>query len=232
MNDAIVEISDLSNDYRGLRPLRVRELTVRSGDVVALVGFDQAAAEVFVNLLTGATVPDRGTIRVFGRPTSEIADAAEWLAFVDRFGIVSDRAVLLDPMTVEQNLAMPFTLEIEPPPAEIRVRAAALARETGLPEQSWQQRVLEIDGELRTRVRLARALALDPALLLLEHASASIDPRSSARLAADIRAVAERRGIALLSIGADEAFARSIAPTVLALDPASGRLAPPRRRWF
>src|SRR5205085_10561960 len=138
------------------------------------VGLDEAAAEVFVNLVTGATLPDRGVVKLFGRLTTAIGDSADWLALVDRFGIVSRRAVLLDPLSVIQNLALPFTLEIEPPPDDIRARAEALAREVGLAEPSWSRRVGELDAVERARVRLARALALDPAALLLEHVSAAV----------------------------------------------------------
>src|SRR5471030_1638006 len=113
----------MSKDYRGLRPLRIAGLTIAADDQIALLGFDQVSAEVFINLATGATLPDAGEIRVFGRPTSAIADSADWLATVDRFGIVSERAVLLDQLTVVQNLAMPFTLAVEPPSDEVRVKA-------------------------------------------------------------------------------------------------------------
>ena len=128
----VLELSDVSKDYRGLRPLRIAGLTVQPGEHIAIIGLDQTTAEVFVNLITGATLPDRGEVRLFGRPTSAITDSADWLAVVDRFGIVSPRAVLLDSLTVVQNLAMPFTLDIEPPAEDVRRRAVALAERVGL----------------------------------------------------------------------------------------------------
>ena len=57
---------------------------------------------------------------VFGRATSSIADSAEWFATVDRFGIVSERIVLLDQLTAAQNIAMSLTLDIDPVPGAIR----------------------------------------------------------------------------------------------------------------
>src|SRR5947209_4601064 len=129
-------------------------------------------AEVFVNLVTGATLPDNGEVRIFGRPTAAVSDSADWLALVDRFGIVSARAVLLGGLSVIQNLSMPFTLEIEPPPDDVCVRAARLATEVGLAERSWHRPVSELGPTDLARVRLARALAHEPAVLLLEHASA------------------------------------------------------------
>lgn len=224
---------DVSKDYHGLRPLRLAALRVDAGDLVAIVGLDQHAAEVFVNLVTGAVAPDRGEVRAFGRPTTEIGDAAEWLAFVDRFGIVSGRAVLLDALTVLQNLAMPFTLDIEPPPPDVLARATALAREVGLPEPTCTRPAGELDAADRARLRLGRALALDPAIVLLEHPSADLLRPDVAPLARQIRAVAERRRATVVAVTADEEFAGIVATRVLRLDAATGRLSGRSRgRWF
>ena len=229
---AVLEFAGISKDYRGLRPLRIADLRVAAGDHVAILGLDQASAEVFVNLATGATLPDAGRVSIFGRPTEAISDSTDWLATVDRFGIVSERAVLLDALTVIQNLAMPFTLEIEPPPDDVRVRAEALAREVGLAETSWTRPVGELDATGWLRVRFGRAIALDPAVLLLEHASARLAREDVAAMGEGMRAVAARRGMALVAATADEAFARAVAARVLTLEPATGRLREQRRRWF
>ena len=82
------------------------------------------------------------------------------------------------------------------------------------------------------RVRLGRAIALDPAILLLEHASATLDRDQVAALAADLRSIAARRGIALVAVTADAAFAGAVAPRVLTLEPATGKLKEPRRGRF
>jgi ABC-type lipoprotein export system ATPase subunit len=228
----VLEFVGISKDYRGLRPLRIADLRIAAGEHVAILGFDQPAAEVFVNLATGTTLPDAGQVAVLGRATTAISDSADWLVTVDRFGIVSDRAVLLDELTVIQNLAMPFTLAIEPPSNEIRARAVALAREVGLAETSWDAPVSQLDPDGRVRVRFGRAIALDPAILLLEHISASVGRHGVPKLGADIRSVAGRRGAALVAASADEAFARAVASRVLTLEPSSGQLKERRRRWF
>src|SRR5215468_5905036 len=111
---SVLRISGVRRKYQGLRPLRINALTIETGERVALSGLDAGAAEVLVNLVTGASVPDEGEVAVTGRTTASIADGDEWLASLDRFGIVSPRAVLLDSATLLQNLAMPLSLEIEP----------------------------------------------------------------------------------------------------------------------
>jgi ABC-type polar amino acid transport system ATPase subunit len=139
--------------------------------------------------------------------------------------------VLLDALTVIQNLAVPFTLEIEPPPDAVRVSAEAIAREVGLAEATWARPVAELDAAGVLRVRLGRAIALNPLILLLEHASARLSPGDVAPLGAQIRAVAAARGIALVAAAADQRFATAVADRVLTLEAASGRLKK-TRRWF
>ena len=232
MSGPVLDLSDVSKEYQGLRPLRIERLVVGHADSVAIVGLDRVTAEVFVNLVTGATVPDRGEVKLFGRPTSAIADSADWLAVVDRFGIVSERAVLLDGLSVIQNLSMPFTLEIEPPPDDVRVRAEELAREVELNESTWTRPLGELDRPSRLRARLARALALDPGILLLEHATVDLPPADGVAFGRHVRQIAARRRAAIVTATADPAVAAAVATQVLTLDPATGRLSERRRGWF
>ena len=222
--EPILELSDVSKDYRGLRPLRIATLKVSVGERVAILGLDQASAEVFVNLVTGASLPDRGEVRLFGQSTSAITDSADWLSLVDRFGIVSSRAVLLDALTVVQNLAMPFTLEVEPPSPDVRRRASALAAEVGLPEATHDRPVGELDAGGRFRVRLGRALALDPAIVVFEHPTAELSKNDVASVASRCRDVAVARNAATITLTADRDFGETAASRVLTLQPATGRL--------
>lgn len=233
MTPAVVDLTDVSKAYGALRPLRIARLSVAAGESVAILGLDRPAAEMLINLMTGATLPERGDVQAFGRSTASIADSAEWITFVDRFGIVSERAVLLERLSVIQNVAVPFTLEIEPPPDDVRDRATALAVEVGLDAAALVRPVADLDPASRARVRVARALALDPAVLLVEHLTAGVARPDVASLGAAIRLVAERRGTAIVAATADGEFAGAIAGRVLTLDPATGRLAEQGRRgWF
>ena len=232
MTASVLEFAEVAKNYGGLRPLRVAHLRVEPGQRTAIIGFDRPGAEVFVNLATGATLPDTGTVTIFDRATSAITDGSDWLSTVDRVGIVSERAVLLEQLTVVQNLAMSFTLDIEPPPPAERVCAEALAQEIGVGEPHWTTPLAGLDPLAAMRVRLGRAVALDPAVVLLEHASASLSREASAEFAASVRAVADRRKIAVIALTADESFARGIGATVLAHEPATGRLKESGRGWF
>ena len=232
MTAPILSLSNIVKDYRGLRPLRIEHLEVGPGDQIAIGDIDQPAAEVLVNLVTGATLPESGSIHVFGRATSAIADSAEWLSIADRFGIVTERAVLLEGLTALQNLAMPFSLEVEPPSEAVRSRAEALGVEVGLSAAELAGLVGALGGSARLRVRLGRAMALDPAVLLFEHPTAGLDRADVPGFARAASAIAGGRGMAALLLTADEALLESSSFRVLELHPATGRLRERRRRWF
>lgn len=227
-----LDISGVVKDYKGLRPLRIEQLTVLPGEQIAVLGVDAPAAEILVNLITGTTLPDRGEIRVFGELTSEIRDSDAWMTFVDRLGIVSDRAVLLDALSVVQNLAIPFSLDVEPMPPELKARAELMAQEVGLAPSMYNGPVGGLDGTARVRVRLGRALALDPLLVLIEHPSSNVSRDQIAPLGRDIRATIARRKAAGLTLTADKELAQAVADRALKLEPATGRLTRFRATWL
>ena len=206
-----IRVRGVQKDYHTLRPLRVRELDVREGESIALLGFDRAAAEVFVNLLTAATVPDAGRIEIFGRPTVDIQDADTWLSSLDCFGIVSERQVLIDNMTVEENLTMPLTMALHDVESAVRAKVTALAEEVGLSSDLLRQRVTALEAGSRLRVRLGRALAPDPRILLSEHPNASLEAADLSRFSGEYARLVRRRGIVSIVLTADAAFASSVA---------------------
>ena len=234
MTDHVLTISGLQKNYSALRPLRIQSLSVGPRERVALGGFDAAASEMLVNLLTGATLPDSGTVQVFGRVTSEISNGDEWLAWLERFGIMSPRAVILEGATLQQNLALPFTLEIDAIPANVLEQVSALANECGIGPGSLGQQAGSLPTHVRVRAHLARAVALGPRLLLIEHPTAGLTEDQRLPLARDIASVVDPRGAAALVMTTDVEFAEAVAHRSLALQPATGALAPwkTKRGWF
>jgi phospholipid/cholesterol/gamma-HCH transport system ATP-binding protein len=232
--DALVQLRDVVKDYRSLRPLRIASLDLRAGQTLALCGFDGMMAEILVDLITAAITPDAGEVTVFGQPTSAIADRDSWLRTVDQFGLLTERAVLVEQFTVEQNLAIPYSLSVENLSADVRDRVAALAAEIGFTpaELSRQSGVLPPLGRLR--LRLGRALAMQPQVLLAEHPNATLGADETGRFGADLKRIVNARGIAALVLTADQEFARVAADEVLVLHPATGTLKSPSgwRRWF
>jgi predicted ABC-type transport system involved in lysophospholipase L1 biosynthesis ATPase subunit len=225
MSAPLLEVRGLLKDYQSLRPLRVRSLSVDPGAVLTLTGFDAPAAEMFVHLVTGAALPDEGDVTLFGTNTRNITDADAWLRSLDGLGLVSHRAVLLDALSVLQNVTMPLTLDVDPIDPAFRPAAEALAREAGIPAAGWDEPLGRVDAEINLRVRLARAVAPRPRLLLAEHPSAGLPREAVSRVAKDVAGVAAARGAALVTLTADAAWAAEVGGDVLSLQPGTGDLA-------
>jgi ABC-type transporter Mla maintaining outer membrane lipid asymmetry ATPase subunit MlaF len=212
--------------------LRVNNLSIEAGERVALSGLDAGAAEVLVNLVTGASLPDEGEVVVMDRTTASISDGDAWLEWLDRFGIVSPRAVLLDAATLLQNLAMPITLDIDPVQPDVKARVVQLAQHAGIDEATLDRPIAALDAAIRMRAHLVRAVALDPSLLILEHPTAGLAAGEGKPFGEVVARVAGARNLATLIISEDEPFSIAAATRRLALHAATGDLKPPRKRFF
>lgn len=228
----LIELRGILKAYPALRPLRVQSLAVASGDRLVLRGFDEAAAELFIYLVSGAALPDEGDVIIDGRNTRDISTDTDWLGSLDRFGIVTHRAVLLETMSVAANLALPMTLSIDPMSPETRARVEAEAESAALSPQALNQPANALDPEGRLRLHLARAVAVSPALILLEHPTSQLTDRAaSERIGGTLRSMADTRGFGWIALSEDEALATASGATVLALNGATGELTPPKRGW-
>ena len=229
---ALIQIAGLRKQYSGLRPLRVDSLSIGAGDRIALGGLDAGAAEMLILLITGAAVPDEGQVLIDGHDTREIATDTEWLLSLDRFGVVTERAVLIDALSIASNLALPMSLSIDPMPEAIRQKVDALADDVGLASERLDHPAATLTQEERVLLHLARAMAPGPQLLLLEHPTGRVeDAASSERLGHALRRASDARNLGWLAITEDAAFARAAAATRLRLKPATGVI-DAERRWF
>lgn len=227
MTDVLVAVQKLTKNYQALRPLRLDSFELRRGALVSLMGLDAQAAEMLVGLLTGAVLPDEGEIHLFGKSTHDVTDSDAWLAMLDQVGIVTDRAVLIAQFSVEQNIAIPFTLQVDPVADDVRPKVEALGAHVGLTPADLQRQVAQSLPEVVARVRLARALALDPLVLLIEHPSASLPPDAVKPYARDIARIAHERQMAVLAITADPAFTSALGGEIFTHEPATGTLRTP-----
>ena len=224
---SLLEIRGLSKDYHALRPLRMRELIVAPNAIVSIAGLDAIAAETFVHLITGATLPDEGDVVMFGQNTRAITDSNAWLKSLDRIGIVTARGILIEAFSVLQNIAMSFTLDVDPIDPRVVPQAGALARDVGIEPALFDLPAGKAAPEITMRVHLARSLALGPKLLVAEHPSAALPRGEVAAFGADLAKAAHTRELAVIAITADDALARAIGGQRLELVPATGELRAP-----
>jgi ABC-type transporter Mla maintaining outer membrane lipid asymmetry ATPase subunit MlaF len=210
IGEPIIEIRGVEKALGESFPLRITDFTLREHERVVLSGLPGVMGEALMNMIIGATLPDEGDVIVFGTNTRDIRTDTEWLKSLDRFGLVSNRAVLLDQSTVAQNLALPVTLAIDPMAPDVRAAVEAVATEVGVPLGRLDQPmgpVTDADPIERVRIHLARALANRPEVLLLEHPTRGFGPGSSA-FGAQLRSIADARKLSLIAVSDDDVFAR------------------------
>lgn len=229
MSDPLIEIAGLSKPYGHARPLRIAELRVEPADRTVLFGLDVGGAETFVHLVTGAALPDEGEVRIAGRPTRDIASGSEWLDSLDRFGLVSERAVLFEELPTMASLALPLSLSIDPMPPAVRRRVEELAAAVGLAAPRLTAPVSALSIAERMRVHLARAIAHGPTLVLLELPTARLETVEDRRVfGRTLATVSAAYGFGWLALSDDEDFARAAGGTRLRLLE-SGAIRRPRR---
>jgi predicted ABC-type transport system involved in lysophospholipase L1 biosynthesis ATPase subunit len=231
-NVPLIDLEGVVTAAGGLRPLRVKSLQVAAGDRIVLAGFDADAAASIVHLITGAAVPEQGEVRIAGRPTTAIAADTEWLVSLDRFGLVTERAVFVQSLSIAANLALPITIAVDPMADDVRRRVEALAALIDLPAARLDDPAGSLTAAERMRVHLARAVAIEPDVLLLEHPTAALaEDGAGAAFGSLLARVSEARGCGWVALSEDRAFASASGGRRLRLRPATGDLVDEDAGW-
>jgi len=218
MPDAALEFRDVSFSRRGVRILDRFSLAVGAGEVIALVGRSGAGKSTLLKLVNRLLVPQSGTVHV------EQRDTRDWdpIRLRRRTGYVLQDVGLFPHMTVAANVAIVPRLEKWPDDRAHR-RAVELLDLVGLRADAFADRWPdELSGGQRQRVGVARALAIDPPLLLMDEPFGALDPMTRAELHAEFRRIqsAVRKTVVIVTHDMGEAFA--LADRVGVLD--DGRL--------
>lgn len=223
MPGTAIEFRDVSFTRRTARGdgrvLDAFSLTVEPGEVIALVGRSGAGKTTILKLVNRLLLPDAGSVVVDGR------DTREWdpIALRRRVGYVLQEVGLFPHMTVVENVATVLRLERWP-----EARASARARElldlVGLAPDVFAARWPdELSGGQRQRVGVARALAADPPVLLMDEPFGALDPLTRTELHAEFRRIQQRVQTTVMIVTHDMGEAFALADRIGVLE--SGRLA-------
>jgi osmoprotectant transport system ATP-binding protein len=203
---ATISFDDVWFGRPGSAPLLVGlSLEVEAGEVVALVGRSGAGKTTSLKLINRLLLPSSGSVRVEGRDTR----AWDGYALRRRTGYVLQEVGLFPHMTVEQNVGLVPRLEGWPAP-RIRSRAHELLELVGLAPEGYARRwPHELSGGERQRVGVARALAADPPILLMDEPFGALDPVTRAEMHEEFARIqgAVRKTVVLVTHDMAEAFA-------------------------
>jgi phospholipid/cholesterol/gamma-HCH transport system ATP-binding protein len=200
--EAIVEVSGLHTRFGSAVVHENVSLTVRRGEVFALVGGSGCGKSTLLREVILLQPPVAGSIRVFGREVVGMSDE-QALPLRRRWGVMFERGALFSSLTVTENVGMVLhehTRLSEHLIAEIAAVKIAL---TGLPPDAGTKYPSELSGGMRKRASLARALALDPELLLLDEPTAGLDPLSAEGIDELIRSLRDALGLTIMLVTHD-----------------------------
>ena len=190
------------------------EFVVQRGEMLSLVGGSGTGKTVLLRQILGLAQPTRGTVTVLGRPASQMGREGA----ASRVGMLFQHGALFSAFNVLDNVA--FALREQGTLPEELVRAAALVKlqMVGLKPEHATRMPADLSGGMVKRVALARALIMDPPLLLLDEPTAGLDPSSSDDFCALVRELRAALGLTVIMVthDLDTLFALSTRVAVLA----------------
>jgi phospholipid/cholesterol/gamma-HCH transport system ATP-binding protein len=202
MNAPVIDVRDLSARFGEVWVLRNLDLQVERGEVLALVGGSGSGKTTLLRQITGLLRPTKGDIRVFGEPLFS-GDARRERALRRRFGVLFQQGALFSALNVYQNVAFPLReLKILDEPLIHDTVMLKLAMVELLPRHAWLMPA-ELSGGMVKRVAVARALALEPELLLLDEPTAGLDPDRSEGFVRLIRTLHAELGLTVVLVTHD-----------------------------
>jgi phospholipid/cholesterol/gamma-HCH transport system ATP-binding protein len=182
--DHVVEARDLRKRFGAAEVLRGVSFTVDKGETLVVMGGSGSGKTVLLRTVAGLIRPDGGQIQVFGIDVGRLSEE-ELLPIRRRMGYVFQGAALFDSLSVYENVAFPLREHTSRGEAEIRGRVVEVLSLIGLGEDVLAKLPSELSGGMRKRVGIARALVIEPEMLLFDEPTAGLDPTNS-RIVAEL----------------------------------------------
>lgn len=197
--------------------LRGIDLELAPGELCALTGPSGSGKTTFLNIAGLLDRPTAGSLLIEGRDTATLSDAERTDLRGSKLGFVFQFHHLLPAFTALENVMMPLLAREGRPARWMRDKAAALLDEVGLTERA-HYRATDLSGGQQQRVAVARALVVDPVLVLADEPTGNLDTQTGAQVLELLRAFNERSGAAFLLITHDDAVAASCSREVHMID--------------
>ncbi len=155
------------------------DVDIRAGEVFGIVGGSGSGKSVLLRTMLGLQKPVSGSVRIEGQEVSAQSER-ELLAVKRRYGVMFQRGALFSSLSVAQNVELPIVEHFRIGPTLLRELALLRIRMVGLTEDAATKFPSQLSGGMTKRAALARALALDPAILFLDEPTSGLDPISAA----------------------------------------------------
>jgi phospholipid/cholesterol/gamma-HCH transport system ATP-binding protein len=214
---AVVAVEDVHKSFGAQKVLNGVSLRVKRGETLAVLGRSGTGKSVLLRLIIGLEQPGSGSVSIHGQSMAGLG--LDQLGEIrKKMGFLFQHAALYDSLTVAQNVAFPLHHhKKEMPESERNDRVHSLLAEVGM-EGNLDKMPSDISGGMQKRVGLARALALDPEILLLDEPTAGLDPISSSEIDDLVLKLQAEHHMASIVVTHDLHSAKTIADRLALLD--------------
>jgi phospholipid/cholesterol/gamma-HCH transport system ATP-binding protein len=199
----VVEIDKLWSVFRSAGSTAVihqdLDLTIYKGEVMSIVGGSGGGKTVLLRQILGLETPTHGRVTVLGKPASQLGDEGA----ASRVGMLFQHGALFSAFTVLENIAFALRELRTFPRALIRDAAMVKLQMVGLDPSQANKMPADLSGGMVKRVALARALIMDPPLLLLDEPTAGLDPDSADAFCTLLRSLHRELGLTVVMVTHD-----------------------------
>jgi phospholipid/cholesterol/gamma-HCH transport system ATP-binding protein len=215
MDAPVIALRDVTKAFGGKQVLRRASLAVERAETVVILGASGSGKSVTLKTINGLIPPDHGSVEVLGQPVSEMEEV-ELYPLRQRVSYLFQGGALFDSMTVLENVAFPIREHRQTGPDEVRSRVAELLAVVRL-EHVEHLYPAELSGGMRKRVALARALALEPEIILYDEPTTGLDPVTGRAIAELIVDLDHRLGVTSVVVTHDIPLVLTVAERVVFL---------------
>ncbi len=222
--EPILRIERLGVRFGSNQVLRDINLTIRRGETVAVIGESGCGKTVLLKTIIALLKPTEGTVVFDGQDLASLNEK-QLTAKRIRYGFLFQQAALFDSMTIAQNVAFPLRQHTARSQREIQRIVLARLAEVGLSPQVLSSKPAELSGGMRKRVGLARALVLEPELMLYDEPTTGLDPIMGDVINELLLCTRRQHPVTSVLVTHDMRTARKVADRIIMLFPSS-RLSP------
>ena len=220
LRQPLVRLDRLGVDFERQRVLRDISLSLPHGQTLAIIGESGCGKTVLLKTIIGLLRPTRGRVFIDEQDLTAMNEK-ELTQQRIRFGFLFQQAALFDSMTVAQNVAFPLWQHSRKSKRQIEQIVHARLAEVGLPDDILRKKPAELSGGMRKRVGLARALAMEPEIILYDEPTTGLDPIMADVINELIISIRRQHPVTSVVVTHDMRTARKVADRVMMLYPLS-----------
>ena len=170
----MIKVVDLHKSFRGQAVLKGITLDLETGKITTIIGGSGSGKTVLLKHLNALLLPDRGNVLVDGKNITKLGER-ELNEVRQKFGVLFQGAALLDSMTLYDNVAFPLREKTQMSESDIHKRVEERLAQVGLAGMGYKYPA-EVSGGMKKRAGLARALAMEPEIVLFDEPTTGLDP--------------------------------------------------------